>query len=254
VPGKVLAALAPADCRFLICELSLLGFKATRIDVRLDDFTKALTPTLVREAFERYDVTGFNSQTQGEWIASSSRGAPLNETFYIGKRGKSGSGKFVRCYTKWLESNGQVDSNRFEVEFSQHYAKQLFHLLSTLELSCWVDAMVSFVTGAVDFVDRQSTDGIRKDVANCPRLDWWEFVVGDVPRIRLSKPRKEKTIRKAIKWIEKQVLPTMAMVLSYFARKHGSNMEQIFWEAWQRGDNRMSDVHRSILATSLGEM
>jgi hypothetical protein len=112
--------------------------------------------------------------------------------------------------------------------------------------------MICFVTGAVDFIDRQSPSRIGKEIKSCPRLDWWEFVVGDVPRIRLSRPRKEKTIKKAIKWIEKQVLPTLAMVLSYFAKKHGSNMDEIFWEAWQRGDSRMSEVHRAILASSLG--
>ena len=254
LPGKVLAALSPSDCRFLVIELSLLGFKPTRLDVRIDDFTKTLTPNLVKEAFERHDITGFNLKTEATLIKNIVRGRSLGETIYIGKRGKNGSGKFIRCYTKWIESKGQIDSNRFEIEFTENYAKDLFSVLISMELSSWVEVMIACVTGAVDFIDRQSPDGIRKDVANCPRLTWWEFVVGDIPRIRLSRPRKEKTIKKAIKWIEKQVLPTLAMVLSYFARKHGSNMDEIFWEAWQRGDSRMSDVHRGILASSLGEI
>jgi hypothetical protein len=255
LPGGFLASLSSAACHSLVVQLSLLGFRASRIDIRFDDFTKTFTPQDVRNAHSFRNYTGFTSGVYWDWHESGEGlSKKIGQTFYMGRRGDNGCGKHLRAYDKSVQSKGRIDSNRFEFEFSQNYSRRLFELLSTLDLSCWIEGIVCFVTGAVDFVDRQSTRGIRKDVKNCPRLDWWEFLVGDVPRIRLSKPRKQKAIKNAITWIEKQVLPTLAMVLNYFARKHGSDMETIFWEAYMRGDNRMSEVHKNVLASSLREI
>jgi hypothetical protein len=82
-------------------------------------------------------------------------------------------------------------------------------------------------------------------------LDWWSFIVDDVGRIRVSKPRKQKTIKKAVDWVERQVLPTLAMVIGYHFESTHIDVQELFWGMFLRGEKRMTEVHHSILNQSL---
>jgi hypothetical protein len=107
--------------------------------------------------------------------------------------------------------------------------------------------MIGLITGAVDFIDRSSS----KVVGECVRLDWWSSIVDNVGRIRVSKPRKQKTIKKAIQWIDRQVLPTLAMVIGYHFESIGADIQETFWQMFLRGEKRMSELQHSILNESL---
>ena len=247
LPGSVLATIEPVDQLFLMKELAVYGFNCSRIDICFDDYTKTITPQLVRDAVESRNQTGFSMSVHTEWDESGCVGEEKSATYYVGRRGRYGSGKFIRCYNKYLESKGEIDSNRFEMEFTDHYAKNAFAQLIAFSTSSWSQVMVALVTGAVDFIDRTSAKLVR----DCDRLFWWSFIVDDVGRIRVSKPREKKTINKAINWVEKQVLPTLAMVVGYHLESAGSDFQLLFWEMFLRGEKRMTEVHHSILNQSL---
>lgn len=245
--GKVLSSIQPVDQRFLMKELFDLGFNCSRIDISIDDYTKTITPERVKEAVDSRNQTGFSLAPYTEWHSSGRVGEEESKTYYVGRRGRYGSGKLVRCYNKYLESKGEIDSNRFEMEFKEEYARNSFAKLIEFNTSDWSEVMIALITGAIDFIDRTSSDV----VGECVRLDWWSFIVDDVGRIRVSKPRKQKTIKKAVDWVERQVLPTLAMVIGYHFESTHIDVQELFWGMFLRGEKRMTEVHHSILNQSL---
>lgn len=245
--GKVLSKIEPVDQLFLMKELFGYGFNCTRIDICIDDYTKTITPERVKEAVDSRNQTGFSLAPYTEWRSSGCVGQEMSKTYYVGRRGRYGSGKLIRCYNKYLESKGEIDSNRFEMEFTDAYSKNAFAKLIEFPTSSWSEVMVALMTGAVDFIDRSSSE----IVGECSRLDWWAAIVDDVGRIRVSKPRKDKTIKKAIQWVERQVLPTLAMVIGYHFESTGVDVQELFWEMFLRGEKRMSELQHSILNESL---
>jgi DNA relaxase NicK len=247
IPGSVLSTIEPVDQLFLMKELFNNGFNCTRLDIFLDDYTKEITPELVKEAVDLGNQTGFFQNPYTEWYSSGCVGEEQSKTYYIGRRGDNGSGKVIRCYNKYLESKGEIDANRIEAEFSEHYSKNAFAKLIDFPVSSWPEVILALMTGAVDFIDRSSSEV----VADCVRLDWWSAIVDDVGRIRVSKPRKKKTIKKAIDWVERQVLPTLAMVIGYHFESTQMDVQELFWEMFLRGEKRMTEVHHSILNQSL---
>ena len=245
--GKVLSKIEPVDQLFLMKELASLGFNCTRIDTCIDDYTKTISPDCVKKAVDSGNQTGFSLAPYTEWRSSGCVGEEVSKTYYVGRRGRYGSGKYIRCYNKYLESKGEIDSNRFEIEFTDAYSKNAFATLIGFPTSSWAEVMIGLITGAVDFIDRSSS----KVVGECVRLDWWSSIVDNVGRIRVSKPRKQKTIKKAIQWIDRQVLPTLAMVIGYHFESIGADIQETFWQMFLRGEKRMSELQHSILNESL---
>jgi hypothetical protein len=254
VPAAALSVLTSQQQLDMMIGLLSLKFSCSRIDIKLDDFTKTLDPKVAYQAIENGDYTGFQTTVHRKWIESGTSELK-SQTLYIGRRGSSGSGKFIRIYTKWIESltsTNPIDSNRLEIEFSEGKAKQIFDMLTSVTIDLWTEVMLSLITGAIDFLDRS---GSYKAAGRLPRLDWWEAVVGDTTRMRLSTVRKQTTIKKSIEWIRKQVAPTFAMVCDYLIKvSHKDNeskfddVNDFWWLLWFKGAERMNDHQRALLA------
>lgn len=246
LPAKTLSALSVYKQKLIINELAVLGFNCTRIDPCIDDFTKTLTPDLVRQTVEAGNQKGFSSNPYTEWFASGEVFAEKSCSYYVGRRGKNGSGKVVRCYTKYLESKGEIDSVRFEIEMSEEYSRNLFCCLAMSHTALWSTVLLASITGAIDFIDRNFSPRLFE----CPRFDWWQRIVGDDASIKISKPRKIKSIKKSINWIKRQVAPTLSIVLDY-AVSVGEDVELYFWELYFSGVNRQTEFQKQMLYQSL---
>jgi hypothetical protein len=258
VSASALSSLTSEQQYNLMSELYHLDFVCSRVDIKLDDYSKTLTPALAYQAIEEGNYTGFQQKVYRRWLESGTLGVK-SQTLEVGRRGSSGSGKFVRIYTKWVQTmfdENPVDSNRLEIEFSEKKSSQVFEFLLSVGVDSWTDLMLNLITGAIDFIDRvESTeDGKRfKAPAVCERLSWWQQVIGDVIKIKLSAPRKVVTIAKAFNWIRKQVAPTFAMLCDYLYKVSKDDIPDLdvkaFWfELWSNGSDRYSDNHRALLA------
>lgn len=247
ISATALNSLELFSQKLLVDGLLSLGFRCTRIDVAIDDFSKTVTPSLIFDTFHAGNQKGYVRDPHIKWISSGSkREGGTSNSVYVGRRGKRGSGKLLRCYDKFMESGGEIDSMRLELEFSGTYSKTLFPYLAQADLDCWSQIMCSFFTGAVDFVDRSFSEV----VGDCPRLDWWQAIVGDDASIKISKPRKIPSVKTAINWIKKQVIPTLSVVLDYLVST-GEDPELFFWESYFAGVERQTYKHKSMLVQSL---
>ncbi|MFA5629786.1 MAG: replication initiation factor domain-containing protein [Dehalococcoidales bacterium] len=181
-------------------------FSTTRIDLCFNDFEKIKMPHDVAKIAEQSNFTGFKC-----WEPKQKRrvsGEFLNDGIYFGQRGKNGSGRYLRCYDKNLESKGEMDCVRWEVEFTKQTAKTIFlELCSAPDLETFAGMIGAIIGGSIDFVNRKGTHLDRME-----RLDWWQRIVDILGCVKLRNPQRIKSIDNTKEWLEKAVVSSMKKV------------------------------------------
>jgi hypothetical protein len=250
LPAGALSRLSPKQQRRLLLWFKKNGFKAKRLDIAFDDYTQTITPGLVRLAHVSGNVRGFR-KLFAEVNATDFVDGPTFETYYLGTRGKNGSGLFLRCYDAGLNHPGNGDFTRLELEFSGDKANQVFDMLADLPLAHWAEYMMSVISGSVNFID--STFSSRTD--RCPRLPWWEDIVGNCGVIKIS-PYKTavRQFDKVAVWFDKNIKSMFALISDAAFHRFGFNYEmlQSFWvEMWLSGKDKYKHRHRLLLAEAI---
>lgn len=240
VPGKALDELGFFGQLDLLKDLGL-GMHATRIDVAAD-FKD--TPGLIGSIFEACR----NGSLVGarKWkpdFEFSGAEKVTSATMRIGSRGDGGSGRYVRCYDKGLESGDAAPGEweRFEVEFSGEVANLTFQMLvekPTAEMA----AAVAF--GAVDF--RESNGD--KHVARRPRLDWWQRITSGLELVRAKAKQTATQLIGFAQWMVKCSLPT----LEAMSRDSGLSVGQVV--EILTGGQRASQCRRGLAVRQFVEL
>lgn len=240
IPASVLNTVHQLQIRTLMSSLlDKFSFHYSRLDLKLDDFSKTVTPELALQAFDSGCVAGFRHH---DWHRSGSTKRGFGRTLSLGRRGKAGAGKFVRIYDKFIESNGAIDSTRVEVEFSGEKCRQVAQFLTAAPEDTFLEAIHCCIAGSVDFVARDAS----KRLDRATRLDWWQAIIGQVERISFSLPRSVQSIDKVKSWIAKQVAPSIATVLAAFDGQTDLWWE-FFWGIVLEGEDRMRDRHHALI-------
>lgn len=249
IPGSALAQVSHLHVLRLCKSLQSLAFSCSRLDARLDDYSKTVTPALAYSAWSDGNISGFQVH---KWTSSGRAGDPSGETLSLGRRGSGGSGKFLRIYDKFIQSAGEIDATRVELEMSARWSKNAFETICSIDedsVELLPQILAGYISGAVDFVDK-SVD--PEHLSRCPRLDWWEAIVGEFVKFKSSRLLIPQTFERAKKWLVKQVAPTFAMIMSILERGSGTEArDAFFWDLWLGGETRMNDQQKFILAQSL---
>lgn len=201
------------------------GWKATRLDTAIDDFEKRVRPRDLLPIVEKGNYSGFkyngffNKITQ-RWqspcvIYSQSTKCDLTnggEVEWAGTLhfGSSQSDKSLNIYDKYLESEGVIDSVRWEVKWKDEYAHVRFRQIveclrnSPEELPL---LLASLTTGAIDFIDRHHSTSKRAiaRVKECPRYAFWQEFLDSLGCTRIPIFKPEITAEKVVNWINYQV-------------------------------------------------
>ncbi len=191
-------------------------FSATRIDLCFDDYEKIMLPHQVAGVAEQSNFTGFK-----RWKPEQERrvsGEYLSDQVRFGSRGKNGSGRFLRCYNKNLESGGEINSVRWEVEFSKVHAKLVFEkLCEAQDIETFAGLIGAIIGGSIDFIDRKGTHLDRMQ-----RLEWWQRIRNILGCVKLRNPRRIKSIDNTVGWIETSVAGSFEKVRrAYGSRRFG---------------------------------
>jgi hypothetical protein len=202
--GSPLGCFSPEQIFSFVKTLhSTFEFSATRTDLCFDDFKKIMRPHEVAEEAAKGNFTGFK-----RWEPKQARrvsGEYLSDGVGFGLRGKNGSGRYLRCYDKELESEGEIDAIRWEVEFTKDRAKCVFITLAkSKNMQEFVGSIAALIGGSIDFVDRK---GAHLDRMN--RLDWWQGILELLGRVTVRSKTPAKTIESSIQWVEKSVASTL---------------------------------------------
>ena len=218
IPGDACDALGALMLfqvlKTLVDDFWLLG---TRADVAYDEPTRMILPHEIAAESQKGNYTGFrrsehqsplklNGQREGDQIA-------------FGRRGKAGSGKYLRIYDKLLESDGDNPCVRYEVEFAKRRARAVIFELSQAEtFDKFVALMAGLVGGAIDFIERDNRAGGR-NIDRASRLDWWSRIVERLGRVRVAAERPSMKIETSKEWVETSVATTLATLRKAIGQK-----------------------------------
>jgi hypothetical protein len=219
IPGAALGSVAVVVWRDLCHELEAYGFKATRFDSAVDDLSKSIPPEQLLECARAGNFAGFRHRPVGKSTATYwFYGSPYidadgnqKESLTIGFGSKS-SDKSLIYYNKTAESDGEIDSNRFEARHNDEQAQQRFKYLCKAFREKTIDECLrligSFMIGSIDFIDRSQGDRLARH----PRFSWWSELIEALGDCSPPVPRPMPSIERSISWAQRQWETTLAVV------------------------------------------
>lgn len=195
----------------LLNTVDLFEAKVTRIDIAYDDRPQDAQAGLL-------DLDTIIEAVKADAYVSRARSVRLMQTLKGGKGttlyfGSGQSDSLLRIYDKAAEQ--KLDDEhwvRVEIQLRRERAHALF-LLLTYEYSVEDFDIGAVLLAVLDF--KTPTDDENK--SRWPTVSWWAEFVNTVSRIRLSKARTlQESVEKSKRWIERQVAPTLAFLLSVY--------------------------------------
>ena len=225
LPGDWCAGLSGEQMRGLLLWVDTMG-KVSRCDLAGDDWKRQTSPRDVREAVERGEVvTHTRSQRWVENVYSKIG------TIYFGA---PTSRQMVRVYDKGTESGGAIDAIRWELQLRDEAGQSV---VSQLITGNWGDIWASRLVQLVDFRDRSANSLVNR----CPRINWFEGIVGDVEKATVYEPRPVTSAEKVDSWLHRQVAPSLAAMMV----RYGGDMEYL-GELMTDGKVRWKTKHRLL--------
>lgn len=199
LPGKACRSLELEEMRDVFGHIADKSGRCSRIDLAADDYTRRITPTQFRD--ERNGDTVVTMTRRGRFhIDDNTRGS----TFYVGSRS---SRVMLRVYDKAIESKGVIDAVRFELEIKKEAAA---HVQRELKDAHWGEVWASHLVKLIDFRDRS----VDSNVNRCPRIEWFESLVGDAKRAGPYMAIMPRTFKETVSYMTRQWGPTLAAALT----------------------------------------
>lgn len=243
IPASCLNSLEPAQQGLLFGALHELGARCSRLDSRIDDYGKTVTVEKAVAAATAGNIAHFK---MFRYIESGSVGcSQTGRTVEFGRRGKGGSGKFLRIYDKEFESCGRIPATRIELELSGRRSANCFQFLAQTPPELWPELIGGWIKDAIAFVDRTVSDKLHR----CPLLQWWSELIDRFSELSLSVERPKSSLQRVKTWIEKQVAPSVALMLH--AMRGDSQFDVWFYELLSQGERRLNAMHKSMLCSEL---
>lgn len=215
--------------------LYLAGFKCTRIDDTLDDFTKELPFEIVEDWLERGCAVGYKDG----W--KFTRTGKKGRTIDIGSRQ---SDKRFRYYDKAVESKGELDCYRWEGEFHNSKAQAIFGLLFSQEWDeqRYIKDLIDIALSGVDFRERS----VNANIKRCPEVAAWQCFkdAWNAEHLSIPSPKPQSTVEKKMNWMQKALAPT----LNILRRSLGDIAYETFMHNLLiNGERRMKSHHEAII-------
>lgn len=230
--GQACRSLSEAAMRRVFEFINENGGKCTRIDLALDDFLKRVSSQEFREHRNGPDVV--TNTRKGKYRGDDETGG---FTFYAGSRN---SRMMMRVYDKDIESGGKIDAVRYELEAKDEAAVQLQRELVD---GHWGDIWASHAVKLIDFRDRS----VSSNVSRCPRVPWWESIVGDARRAAPYMAEKPKRVAEKMEMWKRQ----NGSMLAVFTELYGGVVVQ---SSIMGGRNRFKSKHHELIARGREEM
>lgn len=224
INGESLRAIGADKWRSLLDTLVNDGQgKCTRVDLAADFPRDRFDLATVRAAAEVGNFHGFRAcEARQPMKRKAGKMVAEGDSVTFGRRGKDGKGAYIRFYDKTLESDGEIDAIRYEVEYSGDLAggsrgddglmvMGVGEILAHCETDAeFVRTIGRLLAGAIDFRQR----GNEKNLDRMPRLSWWENTLQVLTetgeKLKLAVLRYKPTIARKMRFLVKQASPTLA--------------------------------------------
>lgn len=210
IPGQALDRIAEADLHLFLLSLRQFSPTCTRCDVFFDDYNRTIRPGDMHQIVQGRDYSGFRKSQIKQGYDS---GRLIHDEIDFGKRGQNGSGQYLRIYDKVLESKGEKNCIRFEVEFTKERAHKVFDKLSQCtSIDAFATLCGSLVGGSVKFVYRNG----EKNIGRLKVYDFWKEILELLGSVVIRTSVKKTDIGGKYDFIYRQVTPTLALLRDTF--------------------------------------
>jgi DNA relaxase NicK len=217
--------------------------------VYVDDFLRVVSPSDVYVECERGNLSGFRLfRADSPRKMTIGQSVKVGDAVVLGRRGKQGAGKYLRVYDKNLETLGQRDCVRWEVEFSDKRARAVMHRLTMAEGVEEFGALCgSLVGGSVEFYDRAGSQ--ERHLERLQRVEWWQRLLDRIGWLRVRAARRFSSVGRVAAWVTSQVAASLAMLTEVC----GGDAWTYLGEVVRQGQQRMSGRHRKMIRAYLSE-
>lgn len=250
VPGSACDEITGPDLLLLFDYCREFSGKATRIDVFFDDYNRLVSLEELRTAIDKNDFSGFRIASKNQTLDRTKKknGGMTYDAVSFGRRGSSGCGKYMRIYDKNLESKGEENCIRWEIENTQGFAEQVFNILSGCGCSLDVFAIAcgAMIGGCMKFVHRTGD----KNITRLDLYDWWEEITKDLGILIVRVAKKKNTLTGMIEWTKRQVSQTLAVIgLSFRTERDFYDWLQ---ELRKVGESKMNAYQQQVVKQNIG--
>lgn len=244
IPGSSCDELTAPDLLLLLQYAQELGGKATRIDVFYDDYGRRVSLSELRDTIDKSDFSGFRIASKNQTLDRTKKdnNGVTYDAVTFGRRGSKGSGKYLRVYDKNLESKGKENCIRWEVEFTQRYADEVFNMLAGAlgNLEVFAICCGGLIGGCIKFVHRNGD----KNITRLDLYDWWENIEKCLGVLHVRIAKKKNSLTGMIEWTERQVAPTLAVIGKSF--KTERDLYEWIQKLRSIGDSKMNVYQRQV--------
>lgn len=234
LPGKACQIAGEKGLRSLFRYCIGHGGKATRCDVAIDDYRRVVSPADVLKTIQGPDCVTHARKwlvQQGGTVGSQEL---TGETDYLGA---PSSRQRLRVYDKGLESGGEIDAVRWELELKREAADTM---VAALAYGDWSQVMAGRLVGFVDFRDFESHSEVEKR----QRLPWFQELVGMIRKASAYLPKIARTAEEVVAWLDRAIGPMLAVGMAYWKGDMGQLSEII-----NRGKRRWKPRHKAMVPT-----
>ncbi len=200
LPGKWCAAVDESQMRGLLLWADANGGATTRLDLATDDFEQRVTPVDVREAILAGQMVTHSKKARLQETLLGDDGT----TVYVGA---ATSRVVLRVYDKAKQSRGAVMSIRWELVLRKQAAQAIQR---DLAVRAWAPLFNSQLLRFADFRDREADPKI----ARCPRLWWYDEIIGDVTKARPYMPTPVYSAEKSMRHFKRNQAPVLAALVA----------------------------------------
>ena len=226
-------------------------FKASRLDVALDDFDKSFSPRMFAKACVSGSLDDEHAEL-GAQVVTRVRGdnwewaRRKGGCFWLGGRM---SARLLRVYDKDQESGGVIPSTRLELQSRDEFATDLVAKLRAAR-SRRGGIVEVFMGHLVGFVDLREPQGDRTHSQSWPRVGWWEQLVGSSAATGLAR-RDDSSVKVWIASMVRQCAGFLVVML----RAGGVNAGRWARAAFDSGSQEaVAAVLRRLLGPGLPEL
>ena len=181
------------------------NFRATRIDIALDDYRRTCTFKRLKAAIQKGNLTKFRTTTiyEGDYTFKDGqvhRGLP---SIYFGSKNST---RRLIFYDALVHD---YDADRFEYRLKEKEAAEYFNYFTDSSCIIWDcdqdfekllgSMLAGTIVGSIDFINKKS-----RNLNRCPRLRFWKKFCDTLgTSLIFSVIREDTTIQKKVKWILK---------------------------------------------------
>lgn len=187
----------------------------TRLDIAIDDFgCNYFSCEKVHKILKSCNYVSKFGKWEVDIVHNKKDAAIKGYTVYCGSR--KNSDIFLRVYDKQLEQKSKFKEDtdlplwvRWEFELKNERADNFAeYIINKLDFG---RAVMAVLNNYLRFIVPDNPNRSR-----CSSLPKWQRFVGDVGRLRLTSPKKKKSVERSHDWISRQCLPTIAgLTLAY---------------------------------------